>query len=279
MVQDGFTLKGRTVAITRPRNQAEETGNLIKQYSGIPYFIPTIEIAPTCNVLAMKIFFAALEDGKVDYVLFMSPNGIHYLLNIAETLRLKDELKKCLNKIVVIAVGPKTAQELRNHDINVDLIPKNYSSESIVECLKQKDIEGKTIYVPRTRGATPYLANSLTILGAKVNELYVYDSLLPNDHHLSERFLKDLRAGIIDAIIFGSSLSVTNLFNMLRELISKENLRELLNNALTIVAIGPVTAETLFKMGLKVDVIPESYLFEEAIKALARYLIDDPKCS
>ena len=275
MVQDDFTLKGRTVALTRPLNQAKETGNLIKQYGGTPYFIPTIEIASTCDLLAVQVFFAELEDNKVDYVLFMSPNGIHYLLNIAETLGLKDKLKKCLNKIVVISVGPKTAQELRNHDINVSLIPKNYSSDGIVDCLKQKGIEGRTIYIPRTRDATPYLANSLTILGAKVHELYVYASLLPHDQHLNERFLKDLRAGMIDAIIFGSSLSVTNLFDMLGKLISKEKLRELLNNALTIVAIGPVTAQTLFKMGLKVEVVPKSYLFEEAIKALARYLITE----
>jgi len=80
---------------------------------------------------------------------------------------------------------------------------------------------------------------------------------------------------MIDAIIFGSSLSVTNLFDMLEKLISKENLRELLNNALTIVALGPVTAQTLFKIGLKVEVVPKSYLFEEAIKALARYLITE----
>jgi uroporphyrinogen-III synthase len=275
MVQDDFTLKGRTVALTRPLNQAKETGNLIKQYGGTPYFIPTIEIASTCDLLAVQVFFAELEDNKVDYVLFMSPNGIHYLLNIAETLGLKDKLKKCLNKIVVISVGPKTAQELRNHDINVSLIPKNYSSDGIVDCLKQKGIEGRTIYIPRTRDATPYLANSLTILGAKVHELYVYASLLPHDQHLNERFLKDLRAGMIDAIIFGSSLSVTNLFDMLGKLISKEKLRELLNNELTIVAIGPVTAQTLLKMGLKVEVVPKSYLFEEAIKALARYLITE----
>ena len=44
MVQDALTLKGRTVALTRPRDQAEETGKLIKQYGGEPYFIPSIEI-------------------------------------------------------------------------------------------------------------------------------------------------------------------------------------------------------------------------------------------
>ena len=36
-------------------------------------------------------------------------------------------------------------------------------------------------------------------------------------------------------------------------------------------AIGPVTAETLSEMGLKVDVIPERYTFEDAVIKLAHY--------
>lgn len=271
MVQDGFTLNGKTVALTRPRDQAEETGNLIKQYSGTPCFIPTIEIASTCDTSAVKAFFVELDASKVDYVLFMSPNGINHLLSLAETLGLKDEFRSCLNKTVVLAVGPKTAQALNKHGVNVGLVPEKYSSDGIIVCLKQQGIVGKTVYVPRTRGATRYLADSLTVLGADVHELYVYESLLPHDHDLNKRFLNDLRAGKVDAIVFGSSLSAVNLFEMLGELVSKKQLRELLNSKLTIVAIGHVTAETLFELGLKVDVVPETYLFEEALKLLAHY--------
>ena len=36
-------------------------------------------------------------------------------------------------------------------------------------------------------------------------------------------------------------------------------------------AIGPTTAEALKEMGVKVDVVPEDYLFENALAALAVY--------
>ncbi len=39
MVQDAFTLKGRTVAITRPCDQAEETGKMIEK-KGFSYNCP-----------------------------------------------------------------------------------------------------------------------------------------------------------------------------------------------------------------------------------------------
>ena len=227
MVQNAFTLKGRTVAITRPRDQAEETGNLIKQYGGKPYFVPAIAIKAASDLSAVESFIAELAKEKIDYVIFMSVNGIRYLLSSAENLGLKAQLEQSLEKTVTMAVGPKTAQELRNHNIPVGLVPAKYSSEGIIECLRQNVVSGKSIYIPRTRGATPNLAKSLRSMGGKVQEVYVYESMLPNNKDLKERFLQDLIDGKIDAIIYGSSLSAKNLFKMLRELISKEKLRDI----------------------------------------------------
>ena len=271
MVQDGFTLKGRTIAVTRPSDQAEETGNLIEQFGGKPYFISTIAIKPKCDSLAVKQFVRELENHQIDYVIFMSPNGIQHLLSCAENLGLRDKLKVNLKKTVVIAVGPKTENELKIHGMTVDLVPEKYSSSGIIKHLEQQGISCKTIYIPRTSHATPNLKNSLKALGATVHELYVYESLVPTNKVLSEKFLKDLRQGKIDAIIFGSSLSAKNLFNMLKEIISEKKLRDLVNTELTIVAIGPVTAKTLSEIGLRVDVMPKIYLFGEAIKELSQY--------
>lgn len=114
------------------------------------------------------------------------------------------------------------------------------------------------------------LAERLRAMGNYVQEVYVYESQLPVDQELTAQFLKDLVGGQIHAIIFSSSLGVRNLFHMLAGQVSAEALREMLRR-LTIVAIGPTTAETLAEMGLRVDVMPEAHLFEEALNALARY--------
>jgi len=244
---------------------------LIKQYGGKPYFVPAIAIKAASDLSAVESFIAELAKEKIDYVIFMSVNGIRYLLSSAENLGLKAQLEQSLEKTVTMAVGPKTAQELRNHNIPVGLVPAKYSSEGIIECLRQNVVFGKSIWIPRTRGATPDLAKSLRSMGRKVQEVYVYESMLPNNKDLTERFLQDLIDGKIDAIIYGSSLSAKNLFKMLRELISKEKLRDIMNSKLTIVAIGPVTAETLSEMGLRVDIMPDKYTFEETLIKLAHH--------
>ena len=271
MVQDALTLKGRTVAITRPREQAEETGELIRKYGGEPFFIPSIEITATDDSPAVERFVSELAEEQIDYVVFMSVNGIKYLLSSAEHLGLKTQLTQSLGKTLTLAVGPKTAQELRSHHIPVALVPAKYTSEGILDCLMQQGVSGKTVYIPRTRGATPELANRLRGLGAKVQEVYVYKSGLPRNPELAGSFLQAMIGNRIDAIIFGSSLSARNLFQMLEKLASKERLRDMMNDRLTVVAIGPVTAASLSEMGLKVDVMPAKYLFEDALIELAHH--------
>ncbi|MCP8307584.1 MAG: uroporphyrinogen-III synthase [archaeon] len=271
MVQDAFMLRGRTIAITRPLDQAKEACKMIEEKGGKPYLIPTVEIKGPSDLSPIKKFIEDLMKGKIDYVIFMSINGVRYLLNAAESLRLRDQLIECLEKTITIAVGPRTAHELKAHQIHVDLVPEKYSSEGIIQSLQQFDISGKLICIPRTRGATPTLEKSLRKMGAKVQEVYVYESLLPIDQNIKERFFQDLISGKIHAIIFSSSLCVKNLFQILMEQISMEKLRDIMNSRLTIVAIGPATAKTLCEMGVKVDIMPDKHLFEEALIALARY--------
>jgi uroporphyrinogen-III synthase len=273
MVQDKFPLKGKTVAITRPSGQAEETGKLIQAYKATPYFIPSIEIKPTCDTDGVKRFVSELQNRQVDYVLFMSVNGVRYLLSCCESLGEYSEVKSSLNQIFVVAVGPKTANALKKHDITVDLVPEQYSSEGLIPSLKEQGVSGKSIWIPRTSDANPVLATGLASLGANVHELYVYESLLPSSSGLHSQFLECMRQRKIDAIIFGSSSSATNLFKMLRRLVSEKELKEVLN-PLTVVAIGPITAKTLHNLGIHVDLVPQKYLFEDALDSLANFFLE-----
>jgi uroporphyrinogen III methyltransferase/synthase len=264
-------LKGKTVAITRPRGQAEEAAEMIKKRGGKPYFIPAIEIKGPSDLKPIKKFINELQKEEVDYVIFMSVNGVRYLLSAAESLGQLDETLAGLRKTVMIAVGPRTAQELEAHKIKVNIVPSKYTSEGIIESLEQLDVSGKTVRIPRTSSATPVLKEKLWEMDALVREVYVYESAVPADKKVKAKFFQDLTDEKINAIIFGSTSCVKNLFQMLENQISQEKLSELMNSKVTVVAIGPVTASALTEMGVKVDVMPDKHLFEEALTALALY--------
>ena len=89
--------------------------------------------------------------------------------------------------------------------------------------------------------------------------------------HLKTKFYSDLTGGHINALLFGSGLSAKNIFKMLTEKASMEQLRKVFAEKVTVVAIGPTTAEALKELNIKVDVIPEDYLFDSALDALADY--------
>ena len=272
MVQKTPSLKGRTVALTRPAGQAEEAGKLIEEKGGIPYYIPAIEIKGLTNFAPIKKFITELANGHVDYVILMSTNGVKYLFSAAESLKQTIQLKEGLDKTFVLAVGPRTAQALEEeYHVKVGLVPTKYSSEGLIECLQGREILGRKIRIPRTSNATPILSDKLKEMGADVEEIYVYESGLPVDAELKNRFFQDLTSGKIDAIVFGSGLSAKNIFKMLTEKAPMEKLRDIINGKVTTVAIGPTTAEALTEMGIKLDVMPEDYLFEKALTALAKY--------
>jgi uroporphyrinogen III methyltransferase/synthase len=264
-------LKGKTIAITRPRSQAEEAAKIIEKRGGKPYLIPAIELKGPSDLKPIKKFIDELQKKEVDYVIFMSVNGVRYLLSAAESLGKSDETVTGLKSTMTITVGPRTAQELKAHQIQVNLVPSKYTSEGIMQSLQQLEVSGKAIRIPRTSSATPILKEKLLEMGALVQEVYVYESALPADRKIKEKFFQDLTAEKISAIIFGSTSCVRNLFQMLSDQISPEKLRDLMNSKLTVVAIGPVTAGALVEMGVKVDVMPDKHLFEEALDALARY--------
>jgi uroporphyrinogen-III synthase len=271
MVQKTPSLNGKTIAITRPAGQAEEAGVLIKQMGGVPYFIPAIEIKALSNPVCLKKFICELQKSHVDYVILMSTNGVKYLFSAAENYKLARLLHEGLKNTFVIAVGPKTAESMKEYNVHVDMVPQQYSSEGLLKALEGKDLQGKKIRIPRTSNATPTLTDTLREMGADVEEIYVYESGLPMDEKLKEKFYRDLTSGCIDALVFGSGLSAKNIFKMLAEKASMEKLRRLIEQKVTTVAIGPTTAQALRKMDIKVDVVPKDYLFESALYALAEY--------
>jgi uroporphyrinogen-III synthase len=271
VVQNAQTLKGRTIVVTRPSGQAAKAAVLIEKMGGKPYCIPTIEIKAPNDLSPVRQLIDEVVRGKVDYVIFMSVNGVKYLLSAAEDFGMKNDVKRGLTKTTTVAVGPRTAQELKTNKIQVNLIPERYTSEGIVESFQQRCVVGKRIHIPRTNMASTVLKEKLESMGALVKEVHVYESKIPIYEGIASKFARDLTALKIHAVIFGSSLCVRNLFKMLSEYIAIQRLRDLLNKRITVVAIGPVTAGTLSKMGVKVDVMPETHLFKEALGALALY--------
>ncbi len=117
----------------------------------------------------------------------------------------------------------------------------------------------------RAAAAREALPKELRALGARVDEIPVYQTIRPPQQKLAElRTL--LKAGKIDLVTFTSSSTVRNFV----ALFPQDDVPVLLGKG-RIGCIGPVTADTAREFGLAVAVQPQTYTIPAFAEAIAEY--------
>lgn len=253
------TLTGKTILITRAREQSGEfTGSLKKLGAEVIEF-PTIQIVPP---VSWKTLDQAISRLRIyDWIIFTSANGVIFfwqrLGENASSLRFPPSLKVC-------AIGPATANQLKERGISVHLIPKEFIAESIVEAFEKMGIRGSRILLARAKRARDILPRGMRKLGAEVDVVEVYRTVKPKGG--SKKLTELLRDRKIDVIAFTSSSTV----NHFAELLKKEDLYRLLKG-IAVACIGPVTAKTATGWGLKVGIQPKQYTIPGLTQAIAQH--------
>jgi uroporphyrinogen III methyltransferase/synthase len=124
--------------------------------------------------------------------------------------------------------------------------------------LEDRDLKGLKICLPRAKDARPYLADTLKSRGANVEEFFVYETALPDGAN-AETFLSF--AEKCDTIIFTSPSGARNAV-----LLAGDNIDKIREK--TLIAIGPVTAEAMEKLGITASASAKEYTDEGIIELI-----------
>lgn len=231
-------LFGKTVMVTREKEASSEFAGLLSSCGAKTIEFPTIEIKPVRNTREQELSVQNLAD--YDFLVFTSVNGVS---NYFEVLASCGKDSRELKGKKIIAIGKKTSEELLKYNLKTDYMPAVYTAEGIISLAEKLDLDGKKILIPRALVARELLPNTLREMGAEVEVLCVYETLVP-DH--SKQELDAIKEGFsdakIDLVTFTSSSTVTNFFSLLGkdpELFSKTGFA----------CIGPITAATLLACG------------------------------
>ncbi len=239
-------LFGKTFVVTRAEEQAESFIHMLEEQGAEAFLYSSIKTIPPVDWGPLD---QSLEElSSYDGLIFTSANGVHFF---SQRLREKDKDIRELKGVRVYAIGPKTEQAVLKLNIRVDTVPENYIAESLIECIGKDNIEGKKFLLPRASVAREVLPNTLRKMGASIDVVPAYQTILPEQPESS--FLKRLNEGTIDVITFTSSSTVTNFLDRL----NKEHHEKL--NKITIACIGPITQKTAEDRGLKVTIVPNQY--------------------
>jgi uroporphyrinogen-III synthase len=159
------------------------------------------------------------------------------------------------------AIGPATAQALRERGVTADYVPEIYSSEGLIAGLS-RDVAGKRFLLPRADIADKKLTNGLIGLGAEVHEIAAYRAFSQPEAMAQAKEV--ILSGQIDVITFTSSSAVSSLVAVLgKELPAIHNAK--------IACIGPKTAETATKAGLRVDIVAGEHTIPGLVAAIEEY--------
>jgi uroporphyrinogen III methyltransferase/synthase len=254
-------LTGKRILVTRPRAQAADLCDKLVALGAEPILFPTIEIAPLEDYAALDQ--AINELSQYHWVIFTSANGVTAFW---DRLALAGKEASAFDGIRVAAIGPATARALQNDGVTPRFIPGEYVAEAITEGIGE--VQGQRILLPRADIAREALADGLRAMGAVVDEVATYRTILADAQGpLTQHTRPMLQAGRIDAITFTSSSTVHGFVNAIHLDTRIKNLKP----EIVIACIGPITAQTARGLGLPVDVMAAEYTTDGLVAALARH--------
>lgn len=237
-------ISGKTIAITRSKDDAREFIELASKENVIPMPIPTIELVSKGDKIVDE-FLNDVQEFRPDYSVFMSSKAVKLLFDVARNGEKYQKLQLAVANTIVMAVGPKTKQALEDEGIKVSYMPNKYSSVGVGEQFTKLNAEGKKVIVPRSGASTEFLAKLLQKIGLIVKENYLYDVQAFSDRTQWIQFKESFSQNKVDGIVFTSASSVRGFFEIMSDFDQKDLLKKL--EKTQIVAIGPFTADELKK--------------------------------
>ncbi|MDQ2050368.1 uroporphyrinogen-III synthase [Natronolimnohabitans sp. A-GB9] len=235
-----------TVAVFRPDDERlTEALDLLEELGADPVPDPMLAVEPTDST----------PRTDADYAVLTSKTGVE--LATEAGWEPTDE--------TVCAIGPATADVLRDHGYTVDIVPEEFTSSGLVETLAD-EVDGARVEVARSDHGSPVLLEGLSEAGAYVHETILYRLVRPEG---SGESVDRAAAGELDAACFTSSLTVEHFLEAAAERGVRGDTLEGLADA-TVGVIGDPTADTAASLGLDVDVVPSEATFD----ALARETLE-----
>ncbi len=242
-------MEGKTIAITRSKEDSQEFIQLMNQDNAKPIPLPTIELVSKGEKIVDE-FLETLNEYNPDYSVFMSSKAVKLLFDSAKKISKQHELQLGVANTIVIAVGPKTKLALENEGIKVAHMPNRYSSVGVGEVFTKLNAVGKKVVVPRSGASTPFLKNLLEKIGLDIKEIHLYDVCAFRDTSQWNEFRELFSQNKVDGIVFTSASSVRAFFEIMNKDYDEKTLLDNLHKV-QVVAIGPFTADELKKFNVQ----------------------------
>jgi uroporphyrinogen III methyltransferase/synthase len=253
-------LFGRRIVVTRARAQAGELSRRLSALGAEVIEFPTIEIRPPRDFGPLDEAIRELE--SFDWLIFTSVNGVDAFCE-----RLKHhglDLRSIPKEAKIAAIGPATSRRIEERGLRVDVVPEEYRAEALLEEVGGSSLSGRRVLIPRAKVAREVLPERLREAGAEVVVPPAYEAVPAAGG--SERLVELLEKGAVDCVTFTASSTVENFVRAVGGSAGR-----LLENT-RVACIGPVTAGTARRHGMRVDAEAGEYTIPGLVDAVRELL-------
>lgn len=252
-------LFGKTIVVTRSREQASEFADQLYEHGAQVIEFPTIEITKPDAVQPLDEAINSIQ--SYDWLVFTSINGadafFQRLFELGKDIRDLKGIKVC-------AIGPATEGGIEKYHIKVDCRPPKFVAESVVEELKKiTGIKGEKFLLPRADIARSFLPEELQKLGGEVTDLVAYKTIMAQPRNIN--LVDKIKNGEIHIITFTSSSTVRNF----AQIVGEKNIAAL-NGHVQFASIGPITTQTAEDVGLRITIRADEYTIPGLVSAILK---------
>jgi len=315
-----FPLQGKRILVTRASKQAGALNDRLRKLGAIPVGFPIIQIGPPEDWAPLDDALKRLcarrspiyrgtptyrgeflihqgtseacrppihrgtseardEESYYTWLVFTSANGVNICFDRLNTLAYKTN---DISKVRVAAIGPATAQALRHHGVEPDLVPDEYIAEGVAAALIEdahghgESLEGKRILILRAAEARKVLVEKLQRAGAVVEEVAAYRTRgAVIDDERGHEVLRLLQAHQLDILTFTSSSTVRYFVQWLADCAPGAAVSPIVlvthNPQLKIACIGPITSQTARELGLDVHIQASEFTIDGLVEAIVQH--------
>jgi uroporphyrinogen III methyltransferase/synthase len=253
-------LKGKTILITRQREQSIEFIAEVERRGGKVVLFPTISIQDPDSW--EEVDRALQHIKKYDALIFTSINSVERFFHRS---MLKSVELVAFRRCEIYAVGEKTKHAVEDRGLTVKAIPEKYSSIGLAEYFRTLDLQGKRFLYPRGDLGRADLIKSLMRQGAAVDPIVCYRNKGPDEVD-AEFVYRRFAAGEIDFVTFASPSAAINFV----KLFPAEKMAPI-HGRTKIAVIGPTTEEEVRELGLQVDIVAKQSTIEGLLDAIEEY--------
>ncbi len=250
-------LFGQRIVVTRAREQAPALAQPLRDLGAEVIEIPTIRIDRPTN--PQDVVDALLSLNSYDWLVFTSPNGVtkffEYFFKQFHDMR-------DLGGARIAAVGPATANKLKQLHLQVDLMPDEAVAASLAEAFAEyESIENLKICLLRAEVANPELPKALEALGAIVDDVACYRTT-PESEDRAGVAARLLETGA-EWVTFTSGSTVEHFH-------TRFNLPALIAKfpGMKLASIGPETSKAVLALGLQPALEAKEHTMEGLVAGL-----------